>query len=116
MRSCLVEVRHIRIEDPLELLLLKDQQVVEAFLPHAPQEAFTDRIGSGSVIRSLENLDITRCRHPSKTWSKFAIVITNQILRCLPIRRGFPERYAPPRDRWEIVSLPRGSRASISVR
>jgi hypothetical protein len=55
MRSCLVEVRHIRIEDALELPLMKDQQVVEAFLPHTPQKAFADRIRSGSVIRSLEH-------------------------------------------------------------
>ena len=34
MRSCLVEVRHILIEDALELLLVKDQQVVEAFLSY----------------------------------------------------------------------------------
>ena len=36
MRSCLVEVRYIRIEDALELPLMKDQQVVEAFLPNTP--------------------------------------------------------------------------------
>ena len=90
MRSCLVEVRYIRIEDALELSIMKDQQMVEAFLPHTPQEALTDRIGSGSVIRSLENLDATCRRHPDETGSKLAVVITNQILRCLPIRGSFP--------------------------
>ena len=50
MRSCLVEVGHIRIEHVLELLLLKDQQVVEAFLPHTPHEAFTDGIGAWRMI------------------------------------------------------------------
>ena len=90
MRSCLVEVRYIRIEDALELSIMKDQQMVEAFLPHTPQEALTDRIGSGSVIRSLENLDATCRRHPDETGSKLAVVITHQILRCLPIRGSFP--------------------------
>jgi len=90
MRSYLIEVRYVGIEDALELLLMKDQQMVQAFLPHTPQEALTDRIGSGSVLRSLEKLDGTRCRHPGKTWSKLAVVITQQILRCLPIRGGFP--------------------------
>ena len=32
MGSCLVEVHHIRIEDALELPLMKDQQMVQAFL------------------------------------------------------------------------------------
>ena len=36
MGSCLVEVHHIHIEHALQLLLLKDQQMVQAFLPHTP--------------------------------------------------------------------------------
>src|SRR5438105_13874475 len=66
MRSCLVEVRHIRIEDALELLLVKDQQVVEAFLPHTPQEAFADRIGSWRMTRCFENLNRTCCSYTSE--------------------------------------------------
>jgi hypothetical protein len=42
MRSCLVEVRHIRIEDALELPLMQDQQVVQAFLSDASQEALAE--------------------------------------------------------------------------
>jgi hypothetical protein len=62
--------------------------VVKAFLSHPPGEAFADRIGSGSVIRGAEHFNSTRCRHPSETGSKFTIVITDQILRCLPVGRG----------------------------
>jgi hypothetical protein len=36
MRSGPVEVRHILIEQALELLLVKDQQVVETFLSYTP--------------------------------------------------------------------------------
>ena len=46
MRSCLVEVGHIRIEHTLELPLMQEQQVVEAFLPHTPHEAFADGVGA----------------------------------------------------------------------
>jgi hypothetical protein len=53
MRSCLVEVDHIGIEHALELPLMQNQQMIEAFLPHAPQEALTDRIGSWRVIGGL---------------------------------------------------------------
>ena len=80
MWSCPVEVRHIHIEHALELLLMEDEQVVKAFLSHTPQEAFADRIGSGSVIRCFKNLNGTRCRHPGETGAKFAIIITNEIL------------------------------------
>jgi len=50
MRSCLIEIRDVRIEDALELSLLQDQQVIEALLPHAPQEALTNGIGSRWVL------------------------------------------------------------------
>ena len=36
MWSCPVEVGHIPIENPLELLLVEDQQVVKAFLSYTP--------------------------------------------------------------------------------
>jgi hypothetical protein len=81
------------------LPLMKDQLVVEAFLPHTPGEALTDCIGSGSVIRNLEDFNGTRRRYPDETGSKLAVVITEQILRCLSIRGSFPKRYAPPRHR-----------------
>src|SRR5258708_26394032 len=90
MRSCLVEVCHILIEYALELLLVKDQQVVKAFLSDTPQEAFADRIGSWRMKGRFENLNSTPCRHASNTWSKFAIVITYKKLLCFPIRGCFP--------------------------
>ncbi len=89
VRLCPVEVRHIHIEHALELLLVEDEQVVKACLSHTPGEAFADSIGSGSVIGCFKNLNRTRCRHTSETGAKFTLVITDQILWCLPIRGGF---------------------------
>src|SRR5712692_9182696 len=78
MRSSMVEVCHILIEHALELPLVKD------------------RIGSWRMIRRFENLNRTCCRHASKARPKFAIVITNQILRRLPIRGSFSEVLREP--------------------
>ena len=64
--SCLVEVGHIGIEYAMELPLMQNQQVVQAFLPYAPGEALADRIGSGSLIRGLEQLDATGRRYPEE--------------------------------------------------
>ncbi len=96
MWSCPVEVRDIPIEHTLELLIVEDQQVVKAFVSHAPQKAFANRVSSGSVIWCFKNPNRTRCRHPSKTGPKFTIVITYQILRCLPIGRGFSQLLRHP--------------------
>src|SRR5215471_21851735 len=91
MRSCLVEVDHIGIEHALELLLLKDQQVIEAFLSDAPQEAFADGISAWRMNRRFEDLDRARFRHTRKARPKFGIIIPNQILGGLSIRSGFSQ-------------------------
>ena len=91
MGSCPIEVGDIGIEHALELLLIQDQQVVQAFLSDAPQKAFANGIGSGSVTRGLEKLDATGRCHSAETGSILAVVITDQILGCLPIRGRFPE-------------------------
>src|SRR5258708_621592 len=96
MRSCPIKVCHILIEHALELLLAEDQHMVKAFLSHTPQEAFADRIGSWRMIGSFKNLNGTRCSHTSKARPKFAIVITNQILRHMPIRGSFSELLCNP--------------------
>src|SRR5215469_2682867 len=96
MRSCLIEVHHIRFEHALELPLLQDQQVVQAFLPYTPQKAFADSVGSWRVNRRFEQLDATDRRHSAETGSKFAVVITNQVLRHLAIRSRFPELLRRP--------------------
>jgi hypothetical protein len=59
MRSCLVEVGDIAIEHALELFLLQDQQVVQAFLSHTSQEALADSIGSGSVSQPRGSPSVT---------------------------------------------------------
>jgi len=91
MRPCLVEIGDVRLEDALELLLLKDQQVVQTCLPHTPQKTLADGIGSWGMNGGFEHTDATRGRHAGKARPEFAVVITKQILRCLPIGRRFPK-------------------------
>src|SRR5215813_3450480 len=96
MRSCLIEIRGVRMEHTLELPLLNNQQMVEAFLPHTAQEALADGVGSWCMNRRLEQLDATGRRHSAETGSKLAVVITYQILWCLPIRGGFSKLLGHP--------------------
>src|SRR5215469_8861809 len=116
MRSILVEVHHIRSEHALELLLLQDEQMIEAFLPHTSKEPLTDGIGAFRVNRRFEYLDAAGGGQTREAGPKFVIVITNQIPWHLPIRSRFPERYAPPRHRLEILLRRHGSPVATSVR
>ena len=90
MRPGLVEVVHKRAQHPVELLLMEDKQMIEAFPSHAAQEAFTDGIGSWSVIGGFENLNVTGFRNPRKAHPKLAIIIPDEVLRSHAKGGGFP--------------------------
>src|SRR5215831_15600221 len=79
MRSCLVEIRYIGFQDPLELLLLQDEQVIETLSPHTQEKAFTDRIGTRGVIGRFQDLDATGLGNPRKAHTKFAIIIPDEV-------------------------------------
>src|SRR5215470_3023634 len=96
MRSCLVEVDYILLEHALELLLLKNQQMVETLLPYTSQEALADGIGLWGVNRRFEDLDRARFCHTSKARPKLPVVIPNQILWRLSIGGGFSQLLGHP--------------------
>ena len=96
MRSCLVEVVYIGIENPLELPLMQDKQMIEALTSHTAQEALTDGIGAWSVIRGFENLDATRLGNPSEAHTKFAIIIPDEVFRTYIKGGGFPKLLCRP--------------------
>jgi hypothetical protein len=54
------------MEHMLELPLLNNQQMVEAFLPHTSQAAFADGVGLWCMNLRLEQLDATGPRHTSE--------------------------------------------------
>jgi len=91
-----VEVGHIGIEHALELLLLQDEQMIEALTSHTSQEAFTDGIGSRGVIGRFENLDATGLGNSCKAHAKLAIIVPNEILRPHAISSGLPKLLGGP--------------------
>ena len=46
MRSDLIEVLGIGMQDTIQLLLLEDEKVIQTLSTHAAQKPFTHRIGS----------------------------------------------------------------------
>ena len=79
MWPSLIVVPDIGLEEAVELFLLQDQEMIQAFSSHAPQEAFTDSIRSWRPVRSPKHLNATYCCHPRKTRSELAIIIPNQV-------------------------------------
>ena len=92
-----VEVVYIRAQHPLELPLMQDEHVIEAFTPHTAQEALTDGIGTRSLIRRLEHLDATGLGNPIEDHPKLAIMIPDEIFRTYPKCGGDPSLLCRPR-------------------
>ena len=80
----LIEVQHIGLEKSRELLLMKNQEVIQTFSPHASQKALTDGIGSWRSVRRAKHLDPTCGRYVCKIRAEFPVVITNQIFGVCP--------------------------------
>jgi hypothetical protein len=51
MWSSLIEIDQIRLEKTMELLLMENQEMIQAFSPHAAQKAFAHGIRSWRPVR-----------------------------------------------------------------
>jgi len=47
----MIEVPHVCVEETVELFFMKDEEVIQAFSPHASQKAFADGLCSWSSVR-----------------------------------------------------------------
>ena len=91
-----VEIRDVGTQDTMQLLLMEDQHVVQALSSHTAQKAFTDRISSWRMIRRFKYLDTAGCCNTSETGPKFALVITDEILRRVSIGSRLPQLLRGP--------------------
>lgn len=109
MRSGSIKVLNIGAQGTLQLLLLQDQQVIEALPSHTAEKPLTDGIGSRGVIGRFQDLDAAGLGNPHKGHAKLAIVIPDEILRPNTKGRGFAKLLGRPRGSRENVSRPHGS-------
>lgn len=77
MWSGLIEVQDIALEKPVKLLLVHDQEMIQAFSPHTSQKTFTDGIRLRSSVRRSKHLDATCGRHSCEIRAEFPVVIPN---------------------------------------
>ena len=97
MRSGLIVVSNIYLEEALELLLLHNQEMIQTFSSHTSQKAFANSIRLWRSVRRSKHFDATCERHSCKMLSAFAIIISNEILWCLSIWSCFPQLLRDPR-------------------
>ena len=96
VRSNFIEVHHVCLEETIELLLMQDQEMIQAFSPHASQKAFTDSIRSRSSVRCPKHFDATHGSYTRKTRPQFAVILPYQIVWFCSIRCCFSQLLRHP--------------------
>jgi hypothetical protein len=61
MRSGSVEIVNVLLYYPVEMPLIEDDHVIQAFTSNTPQKTFTHGIGSGSANGRSQDVDPARC-------------------------------------------------------
>ena len=100
MCPSLIVVPDVGLEETVELFLLQDQEMIQAFSSHASQKAFTDGIGPWRPVRRSKHFDPTCCCHSCKMLPEFAIIIPDQIFWGLPIRSSLSQLLRDPGIGW----------------
>jgi hypothetical protein len=94
MWSCLIEILDIDTSRTMQLLLMKDQYVVQTLSPNTPQKSFTDRIGAFRMRRCFKYLDAC-AGYIARLFSK-ETVFTREFRGCHPSFPAFlPESPSP---------------------
>lgn len=99
MWSSLVEGEDICSEEAEKLLLLKDQEVIQALAPDAAQKAFTHRICLWGSVRRLKNFDAARGCYSCTIRTEFLVIVSDEVCGCLPRRRCLPQWLRDPEIR-----------------
>jgi hypothetical protein len=96
MRSGLAEVHHVGFEKAVKVLLMEDQEMIQAFSSHAPQKAFAHGICLRRPIGRAKDFDVTCRGHVCKTLPEFAVIIPDQIFWRISIGSCFSQLLRNP--------------------
>jgi len=65
-------------KNPLEMVLIQNQEPVEAFRTDGPHEPLRDAVGLWGTKRRTNDLDVVTPKHLVETGGKFLVSIANQ--------------------------------------
>jgi hypothetical protein len=91
-----IEIRNVLANDPVEMSLTQNENMIQALAPHTADEPLADRIGSRCFQRGLEHLNLSVLGHSGEASSILLIVIADQKAMSLSIGRGFPDPLGDP--------------------
>ena len=96
MRSRAVEICDVLSDDTMEMAFTQNEDMIQAFASHAPNEALANRIGLGCLHWGFKHLYLTVLGDSGKTPPLLLVIISDQKSRSLRIGRGFPDLLGNP--------------------
>jgi hypothetical protein len=84
--SGMVEIGLILLHGPIELLLVQDEEEVEAFTPHTAQKTLANSVGLGGLIRCGQDFDAGPFGDPVEGVAELVVVVANQ--EAWPLAKG----------------------------
>ncbi len=103
MRARLIKVNGILFEHTVQVLFTEDEQVIQAFTAHAPQQPLADGIRPWCFERRSEHLNPRPCRNCGKLVTVLRVIVTNEISCCFAKGCCFAQLLCGP----EVCRCPR---------
>jgi hypothetical protein len=92
LRPGSVEVVHIRVEHAVELLLMQDEQMIEALTPYTAEEPLTNGIRARGVIRSSSSAHVVELCSPVAYISEWCVFCHEFGLACRKVSQRSQEK------------------------
>jgi hypothetical protein len=104
VRSVGIEVAGVFGENPFEVTLAEDEDVIEALAADAAQEALADRVRSWSSDGSAEDACPVCGGHPVEERTELAVAIPKEEPRTLSVGRRVAQLLRDPRPKHHAGS------------
>src|SRR5688572_22649055 len=100
MRARTIEIPYVLLEDMSEMRFAHEQDMIEAFPPHAPQQALTDRVRTWCPDRRPQHRDAAASRQRLEARPVLRVVVPDQKCRRSPKGRCLAQLLRDPGISW----------------
>src|SRR4051794_24055918 len=96
MRTKMVKVIHILLQDAPDRGLADEQKMVQALAPDGTEESLAHRIGIRGGDRDFDDLDVSYSGYLGEGWTVLAVIVTDKVFRSITKRSCLPQLLGNP--------------------